>query len=287
VGFTFPDSFDEEDDSDELTPAGLDAIRRNESSIPDLEAAELLVDSVSALMVSVATGGPRIQAVDGDYQRQYRALSAVLKRLGIKNPNKHRRLWEWYGKWSDGSMPAWADRRAYIAGLYAPVRDSLDSLAAGHHDLATPTEEGPTGWPDVDAKVGKLRRRVREGEDVDDFKAAGLQCVSLMEALGRAVFDASRHLPAGEEEPHANDAKQRISYFVRSVAPGDRFEHVRTLANAAWRQAQAIKHRDEPDRTDVGIAADACLLLVAILRRLADKDEPPRRAAPAEDDIPF
>jgi hypothetical protein len=68
--------------------------------------------------------------------------------------------------------------------------------------------------------------------------------------------------------------------------PGRRFEEVRPIIRAAWRQAQAVKHRDEPNRTDAGIAADTTALLVAIVRRLADEDVPP--AKPDEDDdIPF
>jgi hypothetical protein len=116
--------------------------------------------------------------------------------------------------------------------------------------------------------------------------------VSVLEALGRAAFDVDRHLPDGEDVPHPNDAKARLGYFLTAVAgeqvgKGERFEHVRTLIRAAWRQAQAVKHRDDPNRTDAGIAADATALLVAIIRRLADEDDPPKHQPPTDDDIPF
>jgi hypothetical protein len=125
----------------------------------------------------------------------------------------------------------------------------------------------------------------REAEDSDDFKAVGLQCVEVLQALGQACFDPKRHLPEGEDEPHPNDAKSRIGYFVNAVASDDRFEHVKTLGRAAWRQAQAVKHREDPNRTDAGVAADACALFVAIIRRLADEDE---QAVRGDDfDIPF
>lgn len=289
---SYDDFKDEWDDDGMLDRAAVSAIKRGTSKIPDIEAAERLLDQVAAAMVSVATGGPEIKKVDPDYQREYKALSAVLKRLGIKNPNPYGELWRWYGKWSDGSLPSWALRRAFIADLYAPVREALEAKADLDREVATGADEGPTGWADVDAKLGTLRRRLRDADDsADDAKAVGLQCVSVLEALGRAVFDPERHLPEGEELPHPNDAKTRLGYFLTAVAgdavkKGERFEHVRTLIRATWRQAQSIKHRHDPNRTDTGIAADSTALLVAIVRRLADEDGQPR--APVDDtDIPF
>src|SRR4051812_10297491 len=95
----------EDDEDAALSAREVEAIRHSESSMPDVEAAEALVDSVSALMVSVATGGPAIKTVDADYKREHRALGAVIRRLGIDYPNKFDDLWRWYGRWSDGSLP--------------------------------------------------------------------------------------------------------------------------------------------------------------------------------------
>lgn len=284
---------DEQDDDGTLDSAAVDAIRAGTSSVPDAEAAERLADQVAALMVSVSTGGPDIKKVDSEYTREHRALSAVLKRLGVKHPNPFPDLWRWYGKWSDGSLPTYASRRVFISEMYAPVREALEAKADADRDVATGADDGPTGWPDVDAKMGTLRRRVREADDsADDAKAVGLQCVSVLEALGRAAFDPSRHLPDDEDVPHPNDAKTRLGHFLTAVAgeavgKGERFEHVRTLVRATWRQAQSVKHRDDPNRTDAGIAADSVALLVSIIRRLADEDGQPGPPAADDLDIPF
>lgn len=58
----------------------------------------------------------------------------------------------------------------------------------------------------------------------------------------------------------------------QEVGKGERFEHVRTLIRATWRQAQSIKHRAEPNLTDAGVAADSAVLLVAIVRRIAEEE---------------
>jgi hypothetical protein len=284
----FDDFFEEIDAEPEpdgmLDQATVEAIRKGTSTITDVEAAERLLDQVAALMVSVSTGGPEIKSVDSDYKRDYRALGAVLKRLGITNPNPFGDLWRWYGKWSDGGLPSYASRRIFVSEMYAPARDALEGHASAAYEIAGATDDGPTGWADVDAKMGKLRRRMREADDVDDFKALGLLCVSVIEALGRAAFDPGRHLPAAHDDPHPNAARERLGLFLTAVTPGKRFEEVRTLIRASWRQAEAVKHRNEPNRTDAGIAADATALLVAMVRRLADEDGQSRNA---DDDIPF
>lgn len=285
---------DEQDDDGTLDKTTVEAIRRGTLSIPDVDVAERLVDQVAGLMVAVATGGSRIDDVKAQYAREYKALSAVLKRLGIKNPNSHAYLWTWYGKWtSDDTLSGgWAPRRTYIAEMYSPVREALEASTDSDRDVATGADDSPTGWADVDAKLGTLRRRVRDMDDTpDDARAVGPQCVSVLEALGRAAFDLERHLPAEEDAPHPNDAKARLGHFLTAVAgeeikKGERFEHVRTLVRAAWRQAQSVKHRDNPSRTDAGVAADSVALLVAIVRRLADEDRPPKQPPP-DYDIPW
>lgn len=147
---------DEQDDDGTLDRAQVETIRRGTSSIPDVEAAERLADQVAGLMVAVATGGPRIDDVKAQYAREYKALSSVLKRLGIGNPNTHSDLWTWYGKWtSDDNLNAgWAPRRSYIAEMYAPVREALEASADSYREVATGASDGPTGWSDVDAKLG-------------------------------------------------------------------------------------------------------------------------------------
>ena len=140
---------DAEDDA-ALSAREVEAIRNAESSTSDVEAAEALLDSVAGLMVSVATGGPPIKDVDGEYKRHHRALAAVLRRLAIDYPNKFDDLWRWYGRWIDGSMPQYRDRRVFIADLFAPVRIALAGQADATHELVDGVSEGPTGWAAVD-----------------------------------------------------------------------------------------------------------------------------------------
>ena len=56
------------------------------------------VEYLKNVMVSVATGGQRIQDVDTEYQKIYNKVAIALKKIDIDNPNNFRSLWDWYGK---------------------------------------------------------------------------------------------------------------------------------------------------------------------------------------------
>ena len=69
--------------------------------------AELLeeIEAQKALMIAVATGGPRIDSVNGDYVQRRQQIAAELAQRRIEDPNPHTDLWRWYGKWSSGDLP--------------------------------------------------------------------------------------------------------------------------------------------------------------------------------------
>jgi len=252
--------------------AEIEAMRRGSSSLSDLEAAEILVDKVSSLLTTVATGGPQIPTVDAAYKREHRALAAVLRRLGVTYPNHFDDLWRWHGRWTEGDMPKYRDRRTFISDLFTPVRSALAELDATTHVLSAGVSEGPTGWPQIDAQMERLRKLFREAHDSDAYNGVGLQCVKILTALGHMVFDPARDLPEGEDEPGRDDAKARISLFVRRLVPGRTGESLRGLVNAAYAQANTAKHRHTATRVDAGAAANATSLIAATLRLLDESE---------------
>ncbi len=250
----------------------VEAMRRGEAPIADVDAANVLVEKVSSLMISVATGGPSIKSVDSDYKREHRALSAVLRRLDISYPNTFDDLWRWYGRWSQGDMPRYQDRREFVAELFAPVRRALDEFGTATHELAEGVSEGPTGWPKIDDRMRRLRKLFREARDADAYNGIGLQCIKILALLGRVIFDPDRDLPNGEDVPGLDDAKARIAFFVQRAAPGKSGENLRKLVNVAYAQANAAKHRHTATRIDAGVAANATALIVSTLRLLDEND---------------
>lgn len=104
--------------------------------MPDVDAAEALLDNVSRLMVSVADRRTRDQGSGRRLQARTSRLGAALRRLGIDYPNKFDDLWRWCGRRSDGGMPQYRDRRAFISELFAPVRKALTDQGDASRELA-------------------------------------------------------------------------------------------------------------------------------------------------------
>jgi hypothetical protein len=105
----------------------LEAIRAGKGDLDDREAAGELVDEVESLLQRVGSG-TRIDDVSDAYKAAYRALSAVLQRLGVAHANPYRDLWRFYRSWEEKQLSSYASRRAYASELYEPVRLELDKL---------------------------------------------------------------------------------------------------------------------------------------------------------------
>jgi hypothetical protein len=266
---------------DPLTADECEAIRRGRAPLPDADAAALLVASLSDYLLSVSTGGPRIELLNDAYQREHRALTAALRRLELDNPCPFRDLWKWHSYYS-ANLGTSAQRRVYVADLFAEARDALDALTDHAQSFEGPAWEGPTGWRDLDAKLDKLRRDFRAAATPDDFRAVGLFCVSTLEALGRVVYDQARPANPGNEVPKGDDAKARLEAFFDAAATGDRFKAVRAMVRPALKQAHRAKHSPTANETDAGIVCSAVAFVVQAARaveREAAISVPQSRAA--------
>ncbi len=65
-----------------------------DTSIPSDTHQDLIneIEAQRSLMMAVATGGPRIQAVNDEYQRRRTRIGEMLKHLEIADPNTLRRF---------------------------------------------------------------------------------------------------------------------------------------------------------------------------------------------------
>ena len=128
--------------------------REEEVDVSSIEGLAEELENQAGLLVAVATGGPRIQTVDGEYKRRRRRLIAALERRGLKYPFPWPDLWQWYGHWTS-SLPGYASRRAHIRELVSPVLDDLSRQQSGLA-VVDPKGSGITSWADLDARVAGL-----------------------------------------------------------------------------------------------------------------------------------
>jgi hypothetical protein len=53
------------------------------------------LDRLKATMIAVATGGPRIQAVQAEFTEEYDLVAHELGERQLQNPLPYRDLWAW------------------------------------------------------------------------------------------------------------------------------------------------------------------------------------------------
>ena len=76
------------------------------------------IEIVRNIMVSVATGGNRIQEEDERYKKLNTLITTDCKKLNLTYNNLYSTLWDWFGKWK-ADFPTYQDRRTYISDLFA------------------------------------------------------------------------------------------------------------------------------------------------------------------------
>jgi hypothetical protein len=187
------------------------------------------VEAQRSLMIAVATGGPRIQQVNGPYVERRERIGAELRRRGIADPNPHDDLWSWYGRWSAGDMPSWQSRREHLSEMYQPL---IDRIRAGPSGTGAQVFEEPTGWPRVDRGIYEIRRRLEQAETEEHFQAVGLLGREVLISVAQVVYDPQRHLSEGVA-PSETDAKRMLDSYIAAELTGGPNEGLRRHAKAA------------------------------------------------------
>lgn len=241
----------------------------------DLEVAVALARLVHDELQAYGTGGGT-ELNDEQMRAASQTLHAVVRRLGMEGFKVPFRDFTSFHDWwvKNGAYGSWQARRELLSGIFDSLHDPLADmeLEALESSLVDPiSPHSRTGWSAVDTEISELRRHFSGARTPQDYRAVGLDCVAVTEALSAQVYDPARHLREGEEEPPVAKTKQRIERFIEDIAPGRDNAALRKLARAAIEYAQHVKHSETPTRREAGIAADAVIQLANLLRRL---DEP-------------
>jgi hypothetical protein len=94
---------------------GVKVTKSNQPLISSASIEALLkdIETQKSLMISVSTGGQRIQEVNEEYKNRREEILTQLRTLDIDDPNNYSDLWAWYGKWSDGSLPSYSSAKYF------------------------------------------------------------------------------------------------------------------------------------------------------------------------------
>ncbi len=228
------------------------------------------LEEQKAVMVAVATGGPRIQEKNHEYTERRFRIRQALTELGIEDPNVFSDLWGWYGKWSS-ELPTWGSRRKYISDLYGPVIDAVAAIKLGKKNVVVAE---PTGWSRVDRGLDKIRSGVETGKNEEDFQAIGLYCRETLISLAQEVFDPATHGAEAVELPSPTDAFRMLELYFQKELEGGSNEVLRTYAKATIKLANQLVHKRTAEYREALLCSEAArsaVNVVAIISGRRDK----------------
>jgi len=224
------------------------------------------LEQIKNQLISVATGGPRINDVDNLYKQTFAVVVAELARRRIDNPIVFGSLWDWYGRWSSGDLPTYQSRRDFIGEMINPL---IAIIRTGRIDLPT-----PTGWQRVDRCVGELRDRLAAAGTEEQFQTVGLLGREVLISLGQVVFEPQRHPTLDGVQPSATDGKRMLEAFIASELAGGANEEARRHARSALEFAVALQHRRTATFRDAALCAEATTSVINLIAIVAGRRDP-------------
>jgi hypothetical protein len=230
-----------------------------------------LLECQKRLMISVSTGGQKIDDVNPDYQSRFKVISDGLSERGIKNNNPFKDLWEWYGKWSDTSLPTYQSRRVYIAEMFDPILESVKSLQKGS---INPVFEEPTGWTRVDRNIVEVKLRLVQSSTEEQYQAVGLLCRETLISLAQVVFIEDEHKTLDGVKASKTDAKRMLEAYISNQITGKTNENIRKYARASLELANELTHKRTAEYRHAAMCAEATNAVVNIIAIISGQRDP-------------
>jgi len=230
-----------------------------------------LLELQKGLMISVSTGGQRIQDVNTDYKNRITIISDGLSERGIKNTNPFKDLWGWYGKWSDDSLPKYQDRRTYISDMFEPMLESVSNLQI---NVINPVFEEPTGWTRVDRNIGEIKLRLVQSTTEEQYQAVGLLCRETLISLAQTVFIEDEHKTLDGVKASKTDAKRMLEAYISHQVPGKSNENIRRHAKASLMLSNELTHKRTAEYRHAAMCAESTNAVVNIIAIISGRRDP-------------
>ena len=235
---------------------------------------EELIEEIEAqrdLMISVSTGGSRIQEVNDEYKARRQRIQEGIEALGLNDPNPYSDLWRWYSKWSGGDLPTYQSRRSYLSELYAPL---IERIRQGFSHWDSEVFEEPTGWVRVDRGLGEVRVRLEQATTEEQFQTLGLLCREVLISLAQTVYDPVRHPTLDETVPSETDAKRMLEGYIAKELAGPSHEVARRHARACLALANDLQHRRTATFREAALCAQATSSVVNLIAIISGRRDP-------------
>ncbi|MEO6966494.1 MAG: hypothetical protein ABI076_11455 [Acidobacteriaceae bacterium] len=229
------------------------------------------IEAQRVLMISVATGGQRIQSVDNDYKARRAKIQRMLEERGLAESNPFTDLWAWYGKWSSGDLPSYQSRRQFVTSLYAPLIDQLNGVTSRK---SSGIFDSPTGWAKVDRTMSEVRQRLAEASTEEQFQAVGLLCREALISLAQTVFEPKRHPVLDGVLVSKTDAKRMLEAYLAVELAGGENKIARQHARAALDLTNELQHKRTAAFRQAALCSESTAAVVNLIAILSGQRDP-------------
>lgn len=228
------------------------------------------LESLKDLMISVATGGERIQSVDSRYKALHNSIYNRCKKLNIKYENTFAGLWEWYARWSS-EFPHYQERRQFINQLLSPTFDVFISDNSSS-SIVSPIVE-LSDWERINRTVIKIKQNSIVAKNEEDYQQIGLLCREVIISLAQAVYNPVIHGTKDEKgtEIGKTDAVRMIGNYINVQLAGSSNEELRTYAKATNKLANLLTHKRDAEKQDMLLSVSATIALINFVGILEEK----------------
>ncbi len=236
----------------------------NWSTISGFTTKEKLIEDVNFLknvMISVSTGGQRIQDVNEQYKLKFTFVDKALQKLSLKNPNPFRDLWEWYAKWST-TFTHYRERRAFISEMFNTVIQLLEETE--QPELISVTVD-LTDWERVERSINEIRLRQNDAKTEEQFQVVGLLSRETIITLAQAVFQNDKHPIIDGKEVSKTDAKRMLEAYIAVELGGSSNETLRRYAKATLDLANELTHKRTASKKEASLCATATISIINLI----------------------
>ena len=219
------------------------------------------IEYLKNIMISVSTGGQRIQDVNDLYKSKYITTSKALDLIDFKNPNPYKDLWEWYGKWSS-TFPKYIERRAFINEMFNTLISQLEEkdtteLVSVSIDL--------TDWERIERSINEIKIRQVSAQNEEQCQVVGLLCRETIISIAQAVYNPEKHPITDNISVSKTDAKRMLEAYISVELSGSSNESLRKYAKVTLDLANELTHKRTATKKDVSICATATISLLNII----------------------
>ncbi len=227
------------------------------------------IETVRNIMVSVATGGNRIQEEDERYKKLNTQIIRDCKKLNLTYNNPYSNLWEWYGKWK-ADFSTYQERRTYINELFAPTLVYFDDTE-NYNSIETFVELDD--WERIRRAVTKIKRESSVAKNEEDFQLIGLLCREVIISLAQAVYNPDIH--GAEDEKGVligkTDAVRMIGNYISFELSGCSNDELRAYAKNTNKLANKLIHERNATKKDMLLSVSSTIALINFIGIIAGK----------------